>query len=116
MNRLKTVSILALLALVMITLSGGANVQVASAEGRDPPRGADGRRLDQDNASEDLLAPLEVIQAQSQAPGLVDETLLIPPSTGSPDSTQFPEFNPSVSPFTGVSSGIAIDSPYGTMS
>lgn len=116
MNRLKMVSILALLALVTITLSGGANVQVASAEGGDPPRGADGRWLDQDIASEDLLVPLEVIQAQSQVPGLVDETLLIPPSTESPDSTKFPEFNSSVSPFTGVSSGVATDSPYGTMS
>ncbi len=69
-----------------------------------------------DIASEDLLAPLEVIQTQSQVPGLVDETLLIPPSTESPDSTKFPEFNSSVSPFTGVSSGVATDSPYGTMS
>ena len=116
MNRLKMVSILALLALVMITLSGRAKVQVANAEGGDPPRGADGRRLDQDIAGEDLLAQLEVIKGQSQAPGLVDETLLNPPPAGSPDVTQFPEFNPSVSPFTGVSSGVATDSPYGTMS
>jgi hypothetical protein len=79
----KVFTIIVLMGLFLIPFDEAISIQPAMAEGIDPPRSNDGRRLDQDVVDDDLLPPPQYEQTGAGVtPDIVDEALgLTPPFT-----------------------------------